>query len=250
MIRLYCWLALASAIVAPLYGGPQAGGPAYDGQSVTCHFPTAEHLANKTGRDGLGLCVFTSLDHAARWANEPLLIGLRDHMTTQEGGGWPEKVDRVIHQRAQAGNTRWAGYLQHTGGDVEFLKKALRTGRYPCVTYAGSDGVFYRGPIHHMVNLAYLGERLAAIQDNNFPGRWLWLPTDAFLQRWRASGGGWAIVLLKAGPPPIPVNRAVIAATPILPLLNTAPPEAYAASDPPLNFGVLPRPLCKVGTIA
>jgi len=98
-------------------------------------------------------------------------------------------------------------YIQHTGGDAEFLKLALKTGRYVSVTYNGRDNIHYSGAIAHMVNLVHLSDRWAAIHDNNFPGKWLWLPTADFLNRWRGSGGGWAVVLLKPGPPPIPVNR-------------------------------------------
>jgi hypothetical protein len=32
------------------------------------------------------------------------------------------------------------------------------------------------------------------------------MPPAEFLARWRGSGGGWAVVLLKPGPPPIPIN--------------------------------------------
>jgi hypothetical protein len=180
-----------------------ADGPENRGEPVTCELPTTEHLRNKAGRDGLGLCVFTSVDHAARWANESTLVGFRDYMTQQPGGGWPEKLDRCIRQICTERGTAIPEYVQHTGGDPEFLRLALKTGRYVSVTYNGRDGVFYRGPIAHMVNLVHLSSQFAGIQDNNFPGQWLWMSPTDFLDRWKG-GGAWAVVLLKPGPPPIP----------------------------------------------
>ncbi len=184
----------------------KAGGPELNGEQITTDMPTSEHLINKGGVDGAGLCVFTSIEHCAVWANEPSLIGFRDFMTRHEGGGYPEKVDKFIPLMAKYKNAQAPSYIQHTGGDPKFLELALKTGRMVAVTYAGQDGVFYRGPIAHMVNLVYLSDKTACILDNNNPGKYLWMTREAFLQRWKAMGGGWAFVLLKAGPPPIPVN--------------------------------------------
>jgi len=206
---LLLFLIHASATAGPFL----ADGNQHDGEAVTCDLPISEHLRNKVGRDGLGLCVFTAIEHAARWANEPALIGFRDYMTQKPGGGWPEKVDEMIPQFAASQHRPTPRYVQHTGGDAEFLRLALRTGRYVCVTYNGRDGVFYRGTIAHMVNLVHLTEKWAVVHDNNYPGQWLWMPPADFFERWRGSGGGWAIVLLNPGPPPIPVNRVAIEAS-------------------------------------
>ena len=202
-------LFLAATLAAPAPRADfRAGGPEFETEAVTCHLPEREHLLNAPGTDGFGLCVFTSLDLAARWANEPALVGLRDYMTKHPGGGWPEKVDEVVPKAAAAKGLPTPAYAQHTGGDPEFLRRALRTGRYVCVTYDGHDGVYYRGRIAHMVNLVHFSDRFAVIQDNNYPGKWLWMSPTEFLDRWRGTGGGWAIVLLKAGPPPVPINAS------------------------------------------
>jgi len=199
-------VALLTASVTAVAGPFHAGSNQYQGVAITCDLPPVEHLKNGVGRDGLGLCVFTSLDHAARWSNEPALIGFRDFMTRHPGGGWPEKVDEYLPRMAASKGLPTPAYAQHTGGDAEFLRLALKTGRYVCVTYNGRDNTFYRGSIAHMVNLVHFSDRWAVIHDNNFPGQWLWMSPSDFLERWRGSGGGWAIALLKAGPPPIPVN--------------------------------------------
>lgn len=207
-----------------------ADGNLREGEAIACDLPVAEHLRNATGRDGLGLCVFTSIEHAARWANEPALIGFRDFMTQRPGGGWPEKVEETIPQFAASKGLPVPRYVQHTGGDPEFLRLALKTGRYVCVTYNGRDGVFYRGAIAHMVNLVHLSEKWAVIHDNNFPGKWLWMTPADFLDRWRGSGGGWAIVLLKPGPPPIPVN---------LTRESIQIKHADVADEAPTNYGLV-----------
>lgn len=207
-VCLFALIALPLSVVA----GPfRAGGNTYDGEAITCDLPPGEHLKNSVGRDGLGLCVFTSIDHAARWSNEPALIGFRDFMTKYPGGGWPEKVDEYIPRMAASKGLPTPPYVQHTGGDAEFLRLALRTCRYVSVTYNGRDITFYRGTIAHMVNLVHLSDKWAVIHDNNYPGQWLWMPPADFFERWRGSGGGWAIALLKVGPPAIPVNNGRLA---------------------------------------
>lgn len=184
-----------------------AAGRDNHGEQLTVDLPDEQHLRNTGGRDGAGLCVFTSIDHAARYQDCQALIGFRDFMTKYPGGGWPEKVSQYIPKMAASKGHPTPEYVQHTGGDVEFLRLALRTGRYVCVTYDGRDGVFYRGSIAHMVNLVHLSDQWAVIHDNNYPRQFLWMTPDQFVSRWRGNGGGWAIALLNPPPPPIPFNR-------------------------------------------
>jgi hypothetical protein len=186
--------------------GIEAGGPSTSKAVVTIHMPPEMHLRNKPGSDGSGLCVFTSLEMSAWWQNCESLKGFRDWMTKIPGGGWPEKVDQLLPKYAKSNGGKVPNYIQHTGGDPEFLRAALRGGRYPAVTYAGNDGVFYKRQIAHMVNLAHFDNGFAAIQDNNNPGQWLWMTEKEFVERWKANRGGWAVVLCNPPPPPIPVN--------------------------------------------
>lgn len=185
-----------------------AGGRDNHGEQLSVDLPDEQHVRNTGGSDGAGLCVFCSIDHAARYQDCPALIGFRDFMKRYPGGGWPDKVSQYIPRMAASKGLSAPDYVQHTGGDVEFLRLALKTGRYVCVTYDGRDGVFYKGSISHMVNLVHLSEKWAVIHDNNYPGQYLWMTPDQFLTRWRGGGGGWAIVMLNAPPPPIPTNRS------------------------------------------
>ena len=176
-------------------------GDSHDGHAIVTPLPVHMRLENKSGM-GLGLCVFTSINNAALWQDVKQLQGFRDWMTKRKGGGWPEKVDSMIAEYCKEQGVSAPVYVQHTGGDVAFLEKALRTGRMPSVTYDGRDGVHYRGPIAHMVNLVYLDSQSAAILDNNYPKEILWMSRAEFLDRWKGSGGGWAVVLTDSPPPP------------------------------------------------
>lgn len=176
------------------------------GVEVVCDLPMSMRMHNTGGMGprgpgtGAGLCVFTSIEHAAKWQDEHRLFGLQKKMTHEPGGGSPPKVDAMIAKYG-AGTE----YVQHTGGDEDFLLLALKTGRMPGVTYAGRD-IRYNGPIAHMVNLVYLDDKTAAILDNNYQDKILWMTRKEFLERWRDRGGGWAVVLLSSPPPPVPHN--------------------------------------------
>lgn len=170
------------------------------GQEPVCDLPTEYRMKNVGGRDGAGLCVFTSINHSAFWQQAKELQDFQKKMRSEPGGGYPEKVDAMIAKYGKG-----VDYVQHTGGDEEFLTLALKTQRMPGVTYAGRDNR-YSGPIAHMVNLIYLDSEVAAILDNNFPDKPLWMTRKEFLDRWRDRGGGWAVVLLNAPPPPPPTN--------------------------------------------
>jgi hypothetical protein len=183
-----------------VHGGPVS--PA--GVRATADIPTSQHIRNTGGSDGAGLCVFTSAELSARWQNVPALDGFQQYMRRFPGGGWPEKLDRYIQSYCNSRGVPVPRYVQHTGGDEEFLDLAIRTGRMPFMTYGGKDN-FYRGGIYHMVNGAALTETEGAIIDNNRPGVWVWMTRRELLSRWRDMNGGWAGVFLDP-PPPVRVN--------------------------------------------
>lgn len=178
------------------------GSTAPDGKTqVQVDLPTDQRAKNVGGRDGAGLCVFTSIMHSARWQNEARLFEFQKQMTAEPGGGDPGKVDRMIAKYGQG-----TDYVQYKGSDPTILKAALKGGRLPGVTYNGRDGVHYRGSIAHMVNLAYLDDTIACVLDNNFIGEneLVWMTAQEFLDRWKGGGGGWAVILCNPPPPPPP----------------------------------------------
>lgn len=220
-VALFTLFLVPALAIAQVPGGivatPQPVGPT--GVKATCDLPASQHLQNLGGNDrtrdnprgepgrGLGLCVFTAVEIAARWQWVPALHGFRDWMTHHPGGGHPDKLDQMARAFCRDRRASVPVYVQHTGGDEAFLDLAVKTRRLPAITYAGMDG-FYKDAlgrdvwINHMVNLAHFDAETAAIIDNNRPGVWVWMTRKDLLVRWRARGGGWAIALLAPPPPP------------------------------------------------
>jgi hypothetical protein len=180
-------------------------------EEIGCDLPGSEHLKNTGGLGprgpgtGAGLCVFTSIEHCGRYQNETALIGLQKKMTSEPGGGYPDKVDAMLKKYAPK-----AIYIQYTGKDTSLLKLAIKTSRMVGVTYGYSPR--YGGPIAHMVNLVHLSDQWACVLDNNFPGEnyYEWMSPDEFDRRWVAGSpdkSGWAVILLNPPPPPSPHNN-------------------------------------------
>lgn len=184
-------------------GRPVEGGLTHEGVEVSCDLPASEKKKNVGGRDGAGLCVFTSIEYAARWQNEARLWDLQAKMRSEPGGGYPQKVDTMLAKYGKG-----VEYIQDTSGNLALLRAAIESGRMPGVTYGGSDP-HYGGYVAHMVNLVHLDDEWAVISDNNFPGdnQYVWMSVAEFEKRWKAGGGGgWSVILLHPGPPPIPWN--------------------------------------------
>lgn len=193
-------------LAAQEFGKLSLGGPVGpDGKTeVATDLPVDQRMRNVGGRDGAGLCVFTSIMHSARWQNEQRLWNFQADMRKEPGGGYPSKVDTMIARYGKG-----TPYLQYEGRDPAVLKAALATGRMPGVTYNGHDP-HYRGSIAHMTNLVVWDDAadLCAILDNNFVGEkeLVWMSRAEFMQRWTGGGSGWAVILLAPPPPPPPKN--------------------------------------------
>lgn len=187
--------------------GASVAGPRHsDGTEIACDIPGKFHLKNKGGSDGAGLCVFTSIEHDATWQEVPALKGFRDWMTRRPGGGYPQKVDKMVDAICAERRVPKPDYLQVEGGDIEILKRACKAGLMPSVTYSFSPTGRYGGSrIAHMVSLVHADDRHFVILDNNYPGpdQYEWLTPAEFK---RTYAPGWAVILLKGGPPPVPRN--------------------------------------------
>ena len=204
------------AAVETVVGALSEGGAVGPGGvEVACDLPMACRKANIASR-GLGCCVFRSIDHSAHYQNVPVLHGMPEWMVQAgiEGGGYPSKVDKLIPQIAKARGEPVPEYIQHEGGDLEFLYAVIKSGRMPCVTYCGRDMHYGMGKsVAHMVNLVHLdppekSPRMACVLDNNFIGEneQVWMTAAEFLQRWKGNSGGWAIMLKSPRPPAPPRN--------------------------------------------
>ena len=181
----------------------EGGRTSPDGaEEIQIDLPGSQQMKNTGGKDGAGLCVFTSIEHSGRWQNVDSILGLQQKMTREQGGGYPSKVEKMLAKYCDG-----AQYLQYEGSDPALIKLALTTGRMPSVTYGYSPR--YSGKIAHMVNAVHLTERWAAILDNNFPGdtKYEWMTPAEFKKRWVSGGGGWCVVVLAPPPPPMPYNE-------------------------------------------
>ncbi|VTR95248.1 unnamed protein product [Gemmata massiliana] len=202
-----CLVALAPALVLA-HEPAEAFTPSKSPAGNACDLPTELHMKNTGGMGpggpgtGAGLCVFTSVEVAARWQNVRELDGFQKWMTKRPGGGWPEKLDQMLKQFCAEKGVSVPRYVQHTGGDAAFLDLAIKTRRMPAITYAGRDDFYRNQRIAHMVDLGHLDASTANIIDNNRPGTCLGMTRAELLERWRDMQGGWAFVWL--GPPPPP----------------------------------------------
>jgi len=184
------------------------GGREHGGESITVDLPPSEHLRNRGGRDGAGMCVMTSIEMAARWQGLDAMRGLRDWCAQQAGGAWPAKVDRQLLAYCRERNLPLPPYLQYEGSEPEkILALCERTGRLACVTYGYSPR--YGRPIAHMINCVKFGDHWAVGLDNNFPGdgNYEWMTPAEFLRRIKHPGGSaWLFIWLAPPPPPVPHN--------------------------------------------
>jgi len=205
-VGLLCVLALTSPAWSQAKKAHVGGPVNSEGVEVQVELPPKFHLKNRGGSDGAGLCVFASLKHASIWQQVEQTVNIFEYMFTRPGGGWPEKVDKVIEIMCKEKGVPVPDYVQYQGRDVDFLMKALTTGRMVGVTYAYSPTGRYGGrKVAHMVNLVHADGTWFAILDNNFPGTIEWMDRAAFLRAWTGGGGnGWAVVFLNPSPPPVP----------------------------------------------
>jgi hypothetical protein len=212
---LLWWLVgLLYALPTPALAGQTewANGPIFRGVEVTVDLP-GKTVADGGQRvwniraplDGLGCCVFASIDMAARYQNIRPLIGVIDRI--KRGGGWPEKVTRVVEQAAQDAGSEPIEFVQYLGSDPSILDLAMKTGRPVCITYGYGEYPYNGATIAHMVLLVHLDEQLACIIDNNNPLYDTWMSRDELLRRWlHPRGQGWAVVFLAPPAPPVPHN--------------------------------------------
>lgn len=194
-----CFLLFSQIEATSVEGGRTSPDGA---EEIQIDLPGGQQMKNTGGKDGAGLCVFTSIEHSGRWQNVDSILGLQQKMTKEQGGGYPSKVEKMLAKYCDG-----AQYLQYEGSDPALIKLALTTGRMPSVTYGYSPR--YSGKIAHMVNAVHLTERWAAILDNNFPGdtKYEWMTPAEFKKRWVSGGGGWCVVVLAPPPPPMPYNE-------------------------------------------
>jgi hypothetical protein len=193
-------LATAGTVFTASVNGPTAP----DGTEIQCDLPGDLQVKNRGGSDGAGLCVFASLKHSAMWQEVTPLKEIFEYMFNYPGGGYPEKVDKVIADICKKKGLPIPPYIQVQGKDIEILKLACKTGRMPGVTYSFSPSGRYGGQrIAHMVSLPHADDKWFCVLDNNFPRTYEWMTPQEFSKTYAP---GWAVIFLDSGPPPVPEN--------------------------------------------
>lgn len=203
--------------------GAVISGPIFpDGTEIQCDYPGDRHRRN-TASHGLGLCVFTSIHHAADWQDIPTLLEMPKWLIDSgiPGGGYPSKVTQLIARLSKERGASVPDYFQiEASADEAFplLRAATRSGRMVCITYYRSPTGRYGGSrISHMVNLPHLCEKWAAVLDNNYPGAdkyEVMSPAELRSAACGSDGRLWAIVFAAPGPPPVPHHGGTVTMSP------------------------------------
>lgn len=197
------------------------------GTNALIDAPSELHIRNIGGSDGAGLCVGTSTEVGARWQSIPQMDGFQKWLARRPGGSYPDMLARDLKTFAAGKGYVVPPHIQHTGGDIEFLRLAIKTRRMVSMTYAGMDDFYGRnGVIAHMVNGAHIDDKYGAIIDNNQPGKWRWMSDTQLINRWLGKtddgrnlrvGGGWLVVWLTSPPPPVDVlSKDYVPARPVV----------------------------------
>ncbi len=200
---------LIAAVIGITAAGAKVNGPTSPtGVPIQLDFPTDRHQKNKAGKDGSGLCVFTSLGQAADWQHIETLRDMRDWMTHFNGGGYPSKVTEYIQKKCTEAHVDVPEYVQVESGDLDVLRVACKNGWMPCITYGVSPTGRYGGKtIAHMVNLVHAEGDEFAVLDNNYPGTFEWMSAAEFSRSYKQGRGkGWCVIFYAPGPPPAPRN--------------------------------------------
>ncbi|MEM2950803.1 MAG: hypothetical protein QXK80_03630 [Candidatus Pacearchaeota archaeon] len=180
------------------------GGKTHDGITILADMDISQFKRNTGGSDGAGLCVFTSIEHSSRYQFLQL-NEMQKFMRSRPGGGWPEKVDRIVKQYCNQYGVKEPVYFHvfDSRDTFKILKTALELRMMPCITW-GTDYSHYGGAgIDHMVNLVHLDDKWGVILDNNFPNEYLWVRRPTF-DRYATYRGFWAIIFVNKVAPPKP----------------------------------------------
>jgi hypothetical protein len=193
----------------PTGGESVVAGRSYQGEELTVDLPGGQQFKNVGSRiDGAGMCVFTSIEMAARWHGMEDFRGFRDWCAAKyPGGGYPGNVDEHIKTYCAAKGFRVPAYIQYEGPDVgAVLAMCDRTSRMACVTY-GYSPRYGNQTIAHMTCCPKFSGKFSVCLDNNFPGEqnYEWMTLDEIQRRIKwPQGSGWIFVWLAPAPPPVP----------------------------------------------
>lgn len=188
----------------------------HDGSKIACWLPDNEQMRNIGSKlDGSGMCVCTSIEHAARYQGLDGMRGFRDWAAANyRGGGWPEKVDQLLAAYFKKKGMTPIPYIQYEGKNPEEVMEVIqRSGRCACITYGYSER--YGTRIAHMVNAVLYDSKWCVVLDNNFVGndKLEWMERPELVRRMRLDMSGrqstaWVFCWLTPGSPPAAKRKA------------------------------------------
>ena len=188
----------AAAALLPREAGADSAiknGSTWDGTEVDVDIPRLLRQQNERGVDGLGLCVWATLQMLANYHNCTKLMDIFEQMRHERGGGWPERLQKEMERRGLGKK-----YLQHLGSDFEFVKGALAQGRPVGITYGYGEEYF--GTISHWVVCVAWRDGKVAVLDDNYTESIYWMPEAEFKRRAvHPSRTMWAAYLTWSLPP-------------------------------------------------
>ncbi len=209
-------LTASLAVTQPSGKDSIVNGPTHEDETISANLDPSEHIKNiGSKKDGAGMCVFSAIEMAALYQGHEEMRGWRNWCAANyAGGGYPEKVEKLLDAWWKKNGTKPIPYMQYEGTDPGPLLEIIdRTRRMACITY-GYSPRYGRGFIAHMVNGVHFGPRFGTVLDNNFIGdnSYEWMTRDELVRRMRLSPGGrlgdaWIFVWLTPGAPPPPKAR-------------------------------------------
>jgi hypothetical protein len=166
--------------------------PTYKGTTASANIKPSHHIQNEGGSDGAGLCVVASMVIAGAHhgvGDLPSLKGSDLWRAAKQapGGYYPEKFQRLITKLDPKGEKY--PVVQDTQADSATLDEWSKKGWAFGVTMNTGQQYGYKRIAHMVTGVHYRSGDLACIVDNNFPGRYSWMPA-AELDRRR---DGWAM---------------------------------------------------------
>lgn len=186
---------LTLAIVAQepdRHGEAVVSEPVYHGTTASAPIEPKWHVQNEGGSDGAGLCVVASMLISGAHHNVGDLRELKGSELWKAakrapGGYYPEKFQRLITKLDPSGEKY--PVVQDTEADSATLDKWSKEGRSFGVTMNTGANYGYRRIAHMVTGVHYRAGDLACIVDNNFPGKYSWMPAEELDRR----RDGWAM---------------------------------------------------------
>lgn len=182
------------------------------GEEPAVDFPEKEWIKNIGSEKGshAGMCVFSAFEMMMLWHGVEEFRGFRNWCAhNYEGGGYPEKLDKLVTEYCRIKGLEKPLLIQYVGDKPGFLEQGLNNGWMPCCTLSHSSR-YGPKPISHMVNCVQLSDKNGAIMDNNFKDFEWWTSKEACLAALKYTDPNnhrqvyWGVVVVAPGPPPAP----------------------------------------------